>query len=152
MNSWGHRSVFVAALVLALLSLTLSRPRDDGATSRLHLLDNTWTDECGTPGNSIHIYSVRAATPKNYVGLECYEGRIDFKRTFGEEEIRTSWNYGSFDPIVLNVLIPEKNIHMAAVKIIDDDHLLIRFLGKLPEMPGEDVFRHPDTRRLTRQR
>src|SRR3954454_969704 len=106
MNAWGTRSLFVAAIVLAVVCVTLSRSRDGGGTSRLHIVDSTWTDERGTPGNSIHIYSVRGPTPKNYVGLECYEGRIDFKHTFGEEEIRTTWNYGSFEPIVLNVLIP----------------------------------------------
>jgi hypothetical protein len=125
---------------------------DHLAKSDTHLIDGTWTEQRGVPGNSIHIYSVRAPTPPNYWGLECYEGRIDLKHHFGEKEIRTSWNYGSLDPLILNVLIPIKGIRFAAIKILDPDHLLIRFGNDIDPRDGDRIFRHPDVKRLTRRR
>jgi hypothetical protein len=152
MNSPSRYSFALLAGVFVLTYLVFAGSERSRADRDTPVIDGTWTEEAGTPGNSIHIYSVRAPMPENYWGLECYEGRMDFKRHFGEEKLRTSWNFGSFEPLILNVILPGKKVRFARVRVVDSDHLLVRFGDDLEALEREGAFRHGDVKPLTRTR
>jgi hypothetical protein len=108
----------------------------------------TWTDDAGPPGNSIRFYLVARDLPGAPLA-RAYEGRATLVKLLGEENAEAGWNYGSWDPLVLNFWVGEKSWYVA-IRKLDDDHILIRF-GTDPEaMCRSEALDHPDTRRLTR--
>jgi len=146
----NKRNALVAALAVVLgLTFWFDGGLSHNAHDDLQMIDGTWTEEGGPPGNSVRLYSVPARMPKDYVGLAAYEGRATLLKHFGQERIDTIWNYENFDPLRLNIDIPG-HARFAAIKVLDPDHLLLRFGSDIGALSREDVLRHPDTKRLTR--
>jgi hypothetical protein len=108
----------------------------------------TWTDEAGLPGNSIRFYLVARDLPGAPLAT-AFEGRATLVRHLGEENAEAGWNYGSWEPLVLNLWVGEKSRYVA-IRKLDDDHILIRFGTDPEEMYRPEALDHPDTRRLTR--
>src|SRR3954462_14489892 len=92
----------------------------------------TWTEEGGPAGNSIRFYYVVRDLP----GMPCaqaYEGHATFIPQPGAKETAADGNYGSWDPLVLNVSMDGRP-WFAAIRKVDDDHILIRFGTDAEEM------------------
>lgn len=141
-------SVLIAIIVLTCLYRATNRP-DPAENVDLRDLNGTWTDDKGPANNSVHIYAVKTGTPR-VMGVEAWEGHMDFKQFFGEKEIRATWNVEDWDPLLLNVIVPGDKYPFAVVKVVDDDHLLVRFGGDLDALSRPDALKHADTKRLTR--
>ena len=121
---------------------------DGGPREDRDAMIGTWTDPAGPPGNSIRFYYV----PRDIPGAsyaKAYEGHITLMKFLGQEEAPAIWNYGSWDPLVLNLIVGNK-AYFAAIQKVDDDHILIRFGSDPEEMYRPGAIDHPDTRRLVR--
>jgi hypothetical protein len=108
----------------------------------------TWTEEGGPPGNSIRFYFVVRDIP-GMPYAQAYEGHATLTKQLGQEETVAQWNYGSWDPLVLNFAIGGRGMYVA-IRKIDDDHLLVRFGTDAQEMYRPGAIDHPDARLLTR--
>ena len=148
MGAARNVSVVIAIIVLACLYRATNHA-DPAENVDLRDLHGTWTDEKGPANNSIHIYAVKAGTPP-VMGLEAWDGHMDFKQFFGEKEIKATWNVGDWDPLLLNVIMPGDKYPFAVVKFVDHDHLLVRFGDDLDALSHRDALKHADTKRLTR--
>jgi hypothetical protein len=107
-----------------------------------------WVDEAGEPGNSIRFYFVEVDIP-GAPWAKGLEGHAEIAGWLGEKQAQAIWNYGYWDPLVLNVIIGKK-VWYAAIRKLDDDHILIRFGADPTEMMRSESLDHPDTKRLTR--
>jgi hypothetical protein len=123
------------------------RPHPDAA-ERLAFL-GTWTEEAGEPGNSIRFSFVRCRQVGTVMGLSAWEGRAEFRKHFGRDEVVTTWGYADYDPLLLNVH-PTARIRFAAVRMLDPNRMQIRFGGDFNVMSSIDVFDSPETKVLTR--
>jgi hypothetical protein len=108
----------------------------------------TWTDEAGEPGNSIRFYFVPVEIPGAPYATG-NEGHVTLAGWLGENQAQASWNYGGLDPLVLNLVVGTKTCY-AAVRKLDEDHLLIRIGADPEEMMRLEAIEHPETKRLTR--
>ena len=145
--------VFLAVAALghfAYVYMT-NRYSAEAASEDRHPFLGTWTDEAGEEGNSITFSFVRRPAPGPIPGLELWEGRVICQKFLDGNEGEGSWGYESWKPLRLNVTLGDRS-RVAAVKLVDRDHLMIRFVEDLPPDRRHDVFRGPDTRRLTRVR
>ncbi len=77
------------------------------------------------------------------------EGHVTVVDCLGRPTGRGQWNFGSFDPLVLNVIAGAKPGYLV-VRKLDDDHLLVRFGTDPEEIMGCGALDHPETRKLTR--
>lgn len=109
----------------------------------------TWTDESGEPGNSIRFRLVEEDVSNDVPLVKAYLGRIHVQKFHGEADSEASWNYGGWDPLVLNVTIGKRYLY-AAIRRIDDDHILIRIGADPEELMRSEAIDHPETIRLTR--
>jgi hypothetical protein len=147
----GNPYVYAAGFATGLLLYwwaAASGDRTDDWTDGRDAMIGTWTDPAGPPGNSIRFYYVPRDLPEVPV-VKAYEGHISLVKFLGEENTPADWNYGSWDPLVLNVIIGKKGYY-AAIRKIDDDHIQIRFGTDAEEMYKPEAIDHPDTRTLTR--
>jgi hypothetical protein len=121
---------------------------DRGPVDDRDAMIGTWTDEDGPPGNSIRFYYV----PRDLPGVpfvQAFEGHATLVQQPGAAETVAEWNFGSWDPLVLNFSMDGRAWYVA-VRKVDDDHILTRFGTDPEEMYRADAIDHPDTRRLTR--
>jgi hypothetical protein len=139
--------VYLAALGGALVLYWSADPPGAPVRDRECML-GTWTDPAGPPGNSIRFYYVPRDLPGVPV-VNAFEGHVTLVKFLGEDDTPADWNYGSWDPLVLNVGL-RKKAYYAAIRKIDDDHILIRFGTDAEEMYRPEAIDHPDARRLTR--
>jgi hypothetical protein len=136
---------FVAGLLLAWY---WSGGFDSPAREDREAMIGTWTEEAGPPANSFRFYYVARDIP----GVPCvqaYEGHATLVKQLGQEEAAAQWNYGSFDPLVLNFWDGGRAWYVA-VRKLDEDHILVRFGADAEEMYRPGAIDHPDARRLTR--
>jgi hypothetical protein len=108
----------------------------------------TWTDAAGPPGNSIRFYVVESDIP----GIESatvLDGHLTLVNFLGKSDDAGTWGYGSRDPLALNLTVNGRPMY-AAIRMLDDEHLLARFGTVADEIYGPDALNHPDTRVLTR--
>ena len=107
-----------------------------------------WTDEAGPPGNSIRFYLV----PQDIPGAPfatASEGHATLVQFLGFETTQGGWNYGSWNPLVLNFWAGNRMWFVAILKL-DNDHILVRF-GDDPEaMMAPEAIKHPEAKRLKR--
>jgi hypothetical protein len=108
----------------------------------------TWTDEAGPPGNSVRFYFVRRDIP-GVAYVEAWDGHLAVANVTGQTDAAGTWGYGSWEPLVLNLTINGRPWY-AAIRKLDDDHLLVRFGTNAEEMYRADAIDHPDARVLTR--
>jgi hypothetical protein len=108
----------------------------------------TWTDETGEPGNSISFYLVPVDMPTSPV-ITGSEGRATICNLLGEKLGQAIWNYGSWDPLVLNINVGTQSWY-AVIRKLDDEHILVRFGRDPSEIMRPGAIDHPDTKRLTR--
>jgi len=120
-------------------------PSDDDRDIML----GTWTDEDGEPGNSIRFYLEEENIGEEVPLVKAYMGRIDLVNFLGKEKGTAQWGYGGWDPLILNITIGKRML-FAAIRKVDDDHILIRFGKDAEEMYKPGAIDHPDTKRLTR--
>jgi hypothetical protein len=109
----------------------------------------TWTEEQGEPGNYISFGLVDVTPPNSIVSLQ--EGRAIFHRQLGEEHTEVLWNYGNLEPLELNVLVTGK-CQFAGVRMLDADHMLIRFTNDFNAPLRSDFFDGPEVKRMSRER
>jgi hypothetical protein len=83
------------------------------------------------------------------MGIEAWEGRAEFHKHFGREELTCIWNFESTRPLRLNIH-PTATIHFAAIRSLDHHRLMIRFGSDIEVMSQPDVFDGPGTMVLTR--
>jgi hypothetical protein len=147
MRSRANPFVYAATAAGALL-LYWFAGQPGGLPADRECMLGTWTDEAGPPGNSIRFYYVPTDIPGTPL-VQAYEGHVTLVHFLGEEAGTAIWNYGGWDPLALNVMVGKKG-YFAAVRKVDDDHILIRFGTDPEEMYRPEAIDHPDTRRLTR--
>jgi hypothetical protein len=121
---------------------------DRGPADDRNAMIGTWAEEGGPPGNAIRFYYVARDLP-GVPYARAYEGHATLTKQLGAEEAVATWNYGSWDPLVLNFCL-DGRAWFVAVRKIDDDHILVRFGTDPEEMYRPGAIDHPDTRRLTR--
>jgi len=140
-------SVFIVSIAAFTAALFMQKalPSDDDRDIML----GTWTDEAGEPGNSIRFYLEEENIGEEVPLVRAYMGRIEMVNFLGEGKRNATWNYGGWDPLVLNVTIGKRTL-FAAIRKIDDDHILIRFGKDAEEMYRPEAIDHPDAKRLTR--
>jgi|SRR5262245_46798252 len=117
-------------------------PNDDS------VMLGTWTDEAGAPGNSIRFYLVERDLPGSGP-MKAYEGRAALVKFLNRDAAEGTWNSGSSNPRVLNFLIG-KRAWFIQVRMLDDDHILVRFGTDAEEMYRPGALDHPDAKVLTR--
>jgi hypothetical protein len=145
-----YLSVVVGILLLTYLAFDHPfRSGSDGFGGVSDEFLGTWTDDRGEPGNSVRFSQVEVPLPNVPLGMSAYEGRATFRKLFGADEVRAKWNYENFDPLRLNVVFADRS-RVAAIRLLDHDHLLMRFVEHLPYWTGIDVFEGPEVVRLTR--
>jgi hypothetical protein len=143
-------SVIVGILLLTYLAFDHPlRFGSDGFGGVTDEFLGSWTDDRGEPGNSVQFSLVEVQMPNAPLGMAAYEGRATFCKLFGADEVRAVWNYENFDPLRLNVVFADRG-RVAAIRLLDHDHLLMRFVEHLSYWTGIDVFEGPDVVRLTR--
>jgi hypothetical protein len=151
MDPRNRRHALALGATLALIFGTYycfdSADGPDPAEVRAFL--GTWTEEQGEPGNSIRFGLVRSPVSDRFPGIEVYGGVAVFRKHFGDGEVRAAWNYENHRRLRLNIVFPDRAI-IAAVKVLDHDHLLVRFGADIEALSRDDVFESPDTKRLTR--
>jgi hypothetical protein len=147
LGSNRHPLIVFVAVLIGLVAIGWNGWSSKGYVDRDAML-GTWTDETGPPGNSIRFYHV----PKDIPGVPyatAYEGYATLVQFLGFETTEGLWNYGGWDPLVLNLWVGNRMWFVAIAKL-DDDHILVRF-GDDPEVmmkPG--AIDHPETKRLKR--
>jgi hypothetical protein len=109
----------------------------------------TWTDEDGEPGNSIRFFLVTAQDTPDMQYVSAHHGHATIVGLLGRKEAKATWNYGQWDPLVLNVMVGRR-AWFVAIRKLDDDHLLMRFGTDAADMYRPDAIEHPDTRRFRR--
>ena len=109
----------------------------------------TWTDETGEEGNFITFGVVRRPAPGPIPGLELWEGRVTCHNFLDGNEGEGVWGYENLQPLRLNISVGDRG-RVAAVKLVDRDHLRIRFIEDLPFEKWHDALRSPEARVLTR--
>lgn len=148
-RSWRMPPVAVTALGLGLAAAFLMRTNSAiEAEADRDIMLGTWTDEAGEPGNSIRFY-LEEEKLGDVPLVRAYMGRVELVNFLGKEKGDATWNYGGWDPLVLNVTIGKRGL-FAAIRKIDDNHILIRFGADPEEMYRPGAIDHPDTKRLTR--
>ena len=150
-----HRSLRIPPAAIAVLALGLgaaimiqTNSALEGDVDRNAIL-GTWTDEDGEPGNSIRFYQVQVQGLPGDPVITAWEGRATVSGLLDRKEATAIWNYGSWDPVVVNLNVGAK-CWFVAIRKLDDDHLLMRF-GTDPEgicRPG--AIDHPETKRFKR--
>jgi hypothetical protein len=141
-------SIVLAVGMLAFLLIRVNAgPWADPDADRDAMI-GTWTDEAGPPGNAIRFYYVASDIPGAPYAT-AYEGHVAVENFLGHAKSRGSWNYGGWDPLVLNVTVGRKPLYLA-VRKLDDDHLLVRFGTDPEEISRAEAVDHPDARVLTR--
>ncbi|HEX3150202.1 MAG TPA: hypothetical protein VHR66_19145 [Gemmataceae bacterium] len=147
MHTRPHPLAILAAIFIVLgtswwLESNALRPDDRDA------MLGTWTDEAGPPGNSIRFYQVPIDLPGAPIATG-FEGKLTVDNCLGEIQAAGQWNFGSWDPLVLNLLVGRQNWYVVIVKL-DDDHLRVRFGTDPEEIMRPGAINHPDARTLTR--
>jgi hypothetical protein len=145
--------VFLAVATLGHFAYVYITNRQSAALASedRHPFLGTWTDEAGEDGNFITFSFVRRPAPGPIPGLELWEGRVACEKFLDGMEGEGSWGYENWKPLRLNVTVANRS-RVAAVKLVDQDHLMLRFVEDLPPDRRHDVFRSPDARLLTRVR
>jgi hypothetical protein len=142
-----HALAVVAALAIILgtswwLESSALPPEDRDA------MLGTWTDETGPPGNSIRFYQVPIDLPGAPLATG-FEGRVTARNCLEQRASAGQWNYGSWDPLVINIIVGGQN-WFAVIEKIDDDHLRVRFGTDPTEIMQPAAIDHADSRTLTR--
>lgn len=141
------RYVVVLAALLTLYFLFAGFPSPNSSDVLAYL--GTWTDETGEPGNYIRFYQVPANMPP-VVGLVAYEGRVIFHTHKGADDVLGSYNHGrSHEPLCLNIIVGGKN-SFAAIRMLDSNHMLIRFTDDPNIAMADDAIDSPETKQMTR--
>jgi hypothetical protein len=149
-RSWRVPPIAIAAAALGLGAAFLIQANSaSNVDADRDVMIGTWTDEEGEPGNSIRFHLVEEAFTKDVPLVKAYMGQIHFAKFHGESDADAIWNYGGWDPLVLNIVIGKRTL-FATIRKIDNDHILIRIGADPEEMMRPEAINHPDTKRLTR--
>jgi hypothetical protein len=149
-RSWRTTPIAIAAAAVGLMAAIMMQ-----ANSALeknvdrNAMIGTWTDEDGPPGNSIRFYYVQGQKMPGDPVITAWEGRATVVGLLDEKEAPAIWNYGSWDPFVVNLVIGKK-AWCVAFRKLDDDHLLMRFSLDAEAICQPGSIEHPETRRFKR--
>ena len=144
------RSVVLFALAtLTPFAYVYITNRSTAAREDLTPFLGTWTEETGAEGNFITFGVVRRPAPGPFPGIELVEGTVVCHNFLDGNDGEGSWGYEHWKPLRLNVTVAGRS-RVAAVQVVDRDHLKIRFVEDLPFDKRHDVFGSPDARVLTR--
>jgi hypothetical protein len=130
-------------LTVAFFFLFYRSPKETDSTAFL----GTWTEETGEPGNYISFGLVNVSSPNSLISL--YEGRVVFHKQLDLDHTMVTWNFGDHKTLELNVIVPGK-CTFASVRMLDADHMLIRFTDDLNALRRSDFFDSPEVKRMMR--
>ena len=119
--------------------------RNDGPD--LQRFNGTWTDPSGPAGNWVKFDLVPSQGSTG--PLRAMDGRVRYKNFNGWGDGRCGWGYESFEPLRLN-LVQGAPYKFAAVNLIDDDRMQIRFGDDITVLSSPAVFNSSDTLVLER--
>ena len=108
----------------------------------------TWVDDAN-PAHIVHFEEVPAGYASPEAGIELLEGRYTFTGVFGIPGLSGVWNYESFDPLRLNVVIGSEG-HFVAVGFTDRNHARMRLVDGISTAASPDVLDDPATVRFHR--
>lgn len=133
--------LMAAYLIQANSAVDVDRDRD--------AMIGTWTDEDGEPGNSIRFYFVEVKGLPGHPLITPWEGHATVTGLLDRKKATAIWNYGGWDPLVVNLNVGRKLWHVV-IRKLDDDHLLMRFGTDPEEISRPGAIDHPETRRFKR--
>lgn len=144
------RRVLAAAILACMLFPVAWCLYSGTSRDETMLIYGTWTDPNGPEGNNLRLYLLERKLPNNPVPvMKVYEGKLALHKLLGHEDIETGCNFESIEPLRLSVFqLPEADF--AAVKLVDANHMLIRFGKDLDALSRPDALAHPETLRLVR--
>jgi hypothetical protein len=144
------RSLIATAVVVPLTCFLVSRlSSDEPGREELTAFLGTWTNEKGEPGNSIRFWEEVHNLPGMPSFIQVGEGRVTWTRHFGPGETVETWNYESWRPLRLNVTVAG-TARVVPIRMLDRNHLLIRFAEDGDDVARPDVFDSPEMLLLTR--
>ncbi len=115
---------------------------------QIRAIVGAWVDDAD-PANIVRFEEVPAGYASPEAGIELREGRYTFTGAFGIPGVTGIWNYESFDPLRLNVLVGGEG-HFVAVGFMDHDHVRMRLLDDIDAAASPDVLNGPSTVRFHR--
>ena len=138
--------LLTAATLVVLLMFWDRQPPPNPQLLQIH--HGVWTDENGAPGNRICFWTI---TGSQTSPLTTIEGRVRVKNFLNRAATDGVWNFENWEPLRLNVVFQD-GAYTAALRQIDQDHLLIRFClsRDAQELHKADWFTQPDTVQLRR--
>jgi hypothetical protein len=139
-------SGLVFVLLVVLFFYAFHEPAKSGPDMRFM---GKWTDPKGEAGN--YVQFGQTWSKSSVPGVQLGEGWVVFHKLLGEEETRVPWGFGNYHPLELNVTVTGK-CSFAYVRMLDDDHMLVRFTPTLVVPRTDDLFDHAETRLMTRVR
>lgn len=145
MNLTCRIALFPAAILLALI-LFWQTDSDIPPETGIHL--GVWTCDSAQPGNRIRFWNVETESCTPWV--RAFDGRVTIDGILGMEAAAGEWNFGYWRPLIVNLKLGD-TFGYAAIRKIDDDHLLLRYTtdcNVLLDAP----FKHPDVLHLRRVR
>ena len=137
MNAAYWIAFFSAALLLALF-LFWQSDANIPLNKDIHL--GSWTCESGAPGNRLRFWYDDSERPESL--LNAVIGRVQVEGLFGLEGAEGEWNFGYWEPLILNIHFGDTYGYVA-VKKIDHDHLVLRYTQDCDELIAAP-FDHPD--------
>jgi hypothetical protein len=148
-----YRTAIVAGsmVVLGLLWFLLQQSGQPPAGSGEPAFQGTWTDTKGPPGNRLRLEQVARPIPIKLLDVEALEGKGLIRGLSGEGESPLTWNYESFQPLRLNVIIGKRAMVMP-IRMLDVDHMFIRLVpaADVAEWSGEKARAGSEEVLLTR--
>jgi hypothetical protein len=143
--------VIATLLLLPLTYFLVSRTStEEPGREELTAFFGTWTDEQGEPGNSIRFWEDFHDLPGMPSFIQVGEGHVTFIKQFGADRAQATWNYENWRPLRLNIIVADK-ARIVPVRMLDQDHMLLRFLDP-KDLSSRDDFDSPETLRLMRIR
>lgn len=112
----------------------------------------TWTDESGPSGNFLRLELVRSPASGAVPGIEAFDGKGHVRGLFGQADSGVIWNYESFTPLRLNIVIGAKGM-VAPVRMEGPDRMVIRLVPTSDQdgWSGPNALEGPGTLVLTRE-
>ena len=138
------RIACVPAAILLALILFWHAGSEPAPEADIHL--GTWTCESGPTGNSVYFGCVETelSTPL----VRAFRGRVKVDDLLGVEVEVGEWNFGYWEPLIINLHFGDAHGY-AAIKKVDQDHLLFRYTTDC-NLLLHDPFDHPDVFQLRR--
>lgn len=139
-----HRIAVLPVTILVAVILLWQTDSDPAIESDVHL--GTWTCESGPPGNRLQFWYVETESFTPFV--RAFEGRVTVDGLWGLEAVQGNWNFGYWEPLIVNLQLGDKHGYVA-IKKLGHDELLLRYSTDCSALLNAS-FDHPDVLRVRR--